>query len=63
MKIMQHAPIIVLALMALGLLAVKIYRPHGAVRVNAIGDPTLSLFALSRVLACRSTVMSAPELV
>jgi hypothetical protein len=63
MKIMQYAPIIVLALIALGLVAVKIYRPHGAVRTNAIGDRTVSALALPRVPARRATVMSAPELV
>jgi hypothetical protein len=62
MKIMQYAPIIVLALIALGLTAVKLYRPHGAVRINVIGDPTFSPLALTGVPACRSTVMTAPEL-
>jgi hypothetical protein len=34
---MRHAPIIVLVILALGLAAVTLYRPHDAVRANAIG--------------------------
>jgi hypothetical protein len=36
MNIMQHTPIIVLLMLALGIAAVKIYKPDGAVRVNAV---------------------------
>jgi hypothetical protein len=31
---MQHTPIIVLVMLALAIVAVKIYKPDGAVRVN-----------------------------
>lgn len=40
---MRYAPIIVLIILALGIVAVTIYRPHGSPRVNGIG--TSSAFA------------------
>jgi hypothetical protein len=33
---MKYTPIIVLVILALGITAVALYRPHGTVRVNAI---------------------------
>jgi hypothetical protein len=34
---MKYTPIIVLVILALGITAVTLYRPHRAVRLNAIG--------------------------
>ena len=41
----KYAPIIVLAILALGIVAVTIYRPHGAVRGNTIGANAASAIA------------------
>ena len=53
MKIMQYTPIIVLAVLALGIMAVKVYRPHGAVRINAIDVVAPSAVASARSLPDR----------
>ena len=34
MNILQHTPILVLVMLALGIVAVKVYKPDGAVHVN-----------------------------
>ena len=39
---MKYAPIIVLIILALGVAAVTIYRPHGRPRVHSIGPGCVS---------------------
>jgi hypothetical protein len=35
--VVKYAPIIVLVILTLGIIAVTIYRPHGSPRVNLVG--------------------------
>jgi hypothetical protein len=56
MKIMQYTPIIVLAVLALGIMTVRVYRPHGAVRINAIGVVAPSSVSSTRTLPDRGGV-------
>jgi hypothetical protein len=42
----KHAPIIVLIILALGVAAVTIYRPHGNPRVHSIGTGCASCVGL-----------------
>jgi hypothetical protein len=53
----KYAPIIVLVILALGITAVTIYRPHGSLRVNSIG--TSSVFASSCSLSARWLLTTA----
>ena len=53
---MQYTPIIVLAALALGIMAVKVYRPHGAVRINAIDVAAPSAVASARSLPDRDRI-------
>lgn len=39
---MKHAPIIVLIILALGIAAVTVYRPHGRPRVHSIATGCVS---------------------
>jgi hypothetical protein len=47
---MNYAPIIVLVILALGITAVTLYRPHGAIRVNVIDPRAGVLSALASEL-------------
>jgi hypothetical protein len=40
--VVKYAPIIVLVILTLGIIAVTIYRPHGSPRVNSIGTSSAS---------------------
>jgi hypothetical protein len=57
MNVMQHTPIIVLVMLALGIVAVKIYKPDGAVRANPVRGSTIphmlppAVLRFTRVLA------------
>ena len=61
MNIMQHTPIIVLAMLALGIAAVKVYKPDGAVRVNAVGGPAISHLLAPVSSGSRFTPISAQQ--
>jgi hypothetical protein len=43
---LKHAPIIVLIILALGIAAVTIYRPHGRPRMHSIGAGCVSCTGL-----------------
>ena len=57
MNILQHTPILVLVMLALGIVAVKIYKPDGAVRVNPVNGSVMprllppAVLRFTRVLA------------
>jgi hypothetical protein len=58
MNIMQHTPIIVLVMLALGIAAAKVYKPDGAVRVNAVRGLPISYLATPGNSVSRLTLIS-----
>jgi hypothetical protein len=59
--VVKYAPIIVLVILALGIIAVTIYRPHGSSRVNSIGTSSEFASSCSSPTRCLLTTVALEE--